>query len=121
MRRHDGNAVINDYSLWFKHIEDRSICSRLEKLDDDEEIVLIADKVVGRWRRMLQGDNPRPTEGIKPIGQMKEIWGDWFKTRRGERILIQVPETVGDDFLAAGSELFSEWSDELDEEAFRDL
>lgn len=121
MDNRHGNALISDFALWFKHIEDNTLRGRLAALADDEEITLVADSVVGRWQRMRQGKNPQPTEGLRPVGAMKDIWKQWFETRKGEWIWIREAEEHGDDYLAAGSALFSEWLSAEDEEAFRDL
>jgi hypothetical protein len=111
---------IEDVAIWFKHIRDPKLRRRLSDLREDDVIHMETDGVVGRWRRMRQGKNPKPTEAIKPDGSMKQIWQEWFRTRKGERIEIR-EVTLADDFLAEGSLLFSEWNSAEDEEAFRDL
>jgi len=51
---------------------------------------------------------------------MKAVWNEWFRTRKGEAIELR-EAVLADDYLAAGSALFSEWNSPEDEEAFRDL
>jgi hypothetical protein len=111
---------IEDVAIWFKHVGEPKFRARLAELAEDEAIYLEADGVVGRWRRMRQGKNPKLTEAIRPDGSMKHIWSEWFKTRKGKQIEIR-EVTLADDFLAEGSILFSEWNSPEDEEAFRDL
>ena len=111
---------IEDVAIWFKHIREPKLRERLASLADDEPIFLEANGVVGRWRRMRQGKNPKPTEAIRPDGGMTEIWGEWFRTSKGMPIEIR-EVTLADDYLAEGSVLFSEWNSPADEEAFRDL
>jgi hypothetical protein len=113
-------VAIEDVAIWLKHVREPKLHDRLAKLGEDEAIYLEADGVVGRWKRMRQGKNPKPTDAIKPDGSMKEIWNKWFKTRKGERIEVR-EVTLADDFLASGSTLFSEWNSPEDEAAFRDL
>jgi hypothetical protein len=111
---------IEDHTIWFKHIDEPKMRERLAKLKDDEEINLDVDGVVGRWKRMRTGRDGRPTNAIRPEGAMKAVWNEWFKTRKGE--IIELREArLADDYLAANSALFSEWSSPEDEEAFRDL
>ena len=69
---------------------------------------------------MKTGKDGREVPGIKPVGEMKLVWGDWFKNRKGERIEVR-EVTIADDYLAASTPLFSEWVSPEDEEAFRDL
>lgn len=111
---------VEDVAIWFKHIQDRRLRERLDALSENDMIFLEVGGVVGRWRRMRQGKNPRPTDAIKPDGSMKDIWQQWFKTRKGEPIEIR-EVTLADDYLREGSLLFPEWNTPEDEEAFRDL
>ena len=114
------NTEITDFVVWFKNIHSADLLQQLEALKPDEQMTLRADTVVGSWARMKTGTDGRPTPGIKPVGPMKHLWSEWFRTRRGERILLQ-PVTPADEMLAATSALFSEWATPEDEEAFRDL
>lgn len=111
---------IEDVAIWFKHIRQPALRERLSRLGEDEVIHLQTDGVVGRWTRMRQGKNPAPTEAIKPHGSMREIWNEWFATRKGE--LIEIEEVrLADEYLSESELLFPEWSSPEDEEAFRDL
>jgi len=115
-----GNVRIEDHVLWFKQVLSRDLRERLAKLATDEEIALAAEGVVGKWKRMRPYPDGTATEGIKPVGGMKRIWNGWYAERKGS--LLQVSEvTLADDYLSAGSALFSEWLSPEDEEAFRDL
>jgi hypothetical protein len=69
---------------------------------------------------MKTGKDGRPTEGIRPDGNMKRVWSDWYKNRRGELISIREVQ-LADDYLIKVSKLFVEWDSPEDEEAFRDL
>jgi len=116
------SAVVNieDVAIWFKHVREPKARERLARLEEDEAIFLETNGVVGRWKRMRQGTNPKPTEAIRPDGKMTEIWGEWFRSAKGTPIEIR-EVTLADDFLAESSILFSEWDSPEDDEAFRDL
>ena len=111
---------IRDHAIWFKDISDPELLERFEKLAPDESLVLNIDGVVGRWKRMKNGKDGRPTFAIRPIGEMKTIWNEWFRKRRGERITL-LEAQMADDYLKHTAELFSEWSSPEDEAAFNDL
>ena len=111
---------VEDVAIWFKHVRDAGLRRKLDALSEDEMIYLEVGGVVGRWRRMRQGKNLRPTEAIKPDGSMQAIWNEWFKTRKGETIEIR-EVTLADDYLREGSLLFPEGTSPEDEAAFRDL
>ena len=114
------NAEIIDSVIWFKSITSPDLLRFLHAADADEQVTLKADNIVGPWQRMKPGKDGRPTLGIRPVGPMKEVWSEWYRTRRGEKITLQ-PVSTADDYLAATAALFSEWNSPEDEEAFRDL
>lgn len=111
---------IKDVAIWFKDIHSPILNTRFNELKAGQEITLETDGVVGRWQRMRTGRDGRETMAIRPMGTMKIIWNEWFKSRKGE--LIEVREVkMADDYLESVSSLFSEWSMAEDEDAFRDL
>lgn len=114
------SVSIEDVAIWFKHVRNPALRTRLSSLSEDEVLHLQTDGVVGRWRRMKQGGNPKPTEAIRPDGGMREIWNDWFANRKGE--VIEIEEVrLADEYLSESALLFPEWNSPEDEEAFRDL
>ena len=116
----DARVVISDVAVWFKHIEETPVLMHLEALEPEEEVTLVADDIVGRWRRMKTGKDGRPVNAIRPVGPMKETWNTWFRQRRGDVITLRLADPA-DDLLAASAALFSEWASPEDEAAFRDL
>lgn len=116
----DDRIEISDVVIWFKHLHNSELLDKLKKCQPDKEVTLEADGVVGRWKRMKTGKDGRPVFGIKPVGSMQAVWSEWFKTRKGEKIELR-DVSHSDDYLAAASSLFSEWSSPEDEAAFRDL
>ena len=120
MARSENSLEIADVAIWFKHLHASRLVERLKSLEPEEAISLETDGIIGRWQRMKTGRDGREVYAIKPVGEMKDIWYDWFKRRKGE--LIEIKEVViVDDYLASSSCLFSEWASDSDEEAFRDL
>jgi hypothetical protein len=110
---------LTDQVIWFKHIEGNTLLERLKALQAEEEINLEVGGVVGRWKRMRGGADGRATDGIKPSGAMRDIWSEWYNSRRGVRLTVrEVPEEHGDLSVIA---LFPEWASAEDEAAFRDL
>jgi len=111
---------IQDHAIWFKHLPNRQILDRLSALEPEAEVTLEVDGVSGAWQRMKRGADGRPTDGIRPVGEMKAIWNEWFRTRKGAKVTVRVL-TTADEYLAGIAPSFSEWASEEDEEAFRDL
>ena len=111
---------ICDDAMWATRIEGgKALKDRILSLAPGEVIELEVDGIVGRWERMRNGTDGRPTKGIKPIGPMKEVWKR-LQSRRGEVVEIREVRTA-DAYLAALSSTLSEWNSAEDEEAFRDL
>jgi hypothetical protein len=111
---------ISGVAIWFKHVHAKDLLRRLQALAPEDEIVLSVDRVVGRWQRMRTGKDGRAVYAIRPVGPMKQVWNDWYRSRKGETVEAHAVE-LADDFLAATAGLMSEWSSEDDESAFRDL
>lgn len=116
------HATVNivDNNIWFKHIASRAVVERLSALEPEAEVTVEIGGITGRWCRLKRGKDGRLPDAIRPIGEMKSVWGDWYKTRRGEKVTLRVLDTA-DDYLAGIAPLFSEWSSAEDEAAFHDL
>jgi len=111
---------ISDDAIWARQIEGGKVLKdRILSLAPGEVIELEVDRIVGRWEKMSDGRDGRPTTGIKPIGPMKEVWKK-LQARRGDVVEIRQVRTA-DAYLAALSETMTEWQSPEDEEAFRDL
>jgi hypothetical protein len=114
------HVQITDHSMWLKHINSADLAAHLRQLAPEQEITLETDGVIGRWQRMKNGSDGRETLGIRPVGPMKTIWNNWYRTQKGRRIPLRIIQT-SDEYLAASAPLFIEWLSDEDEEAFRDL
>lgn len=113
-------VAISGIAIWFKHLPNQTLRNRLASLEPEAEVTLEVDEVQGRWRRMKRGVDGRLPDAVIPVGPMKEVWGNWFRTRKGTSVTVRIVNTT-DDYLAAQTQLFSEWASAEDEAAFRDL
>ena len=113
-------VAISDIAIWFKHLPNQTLRNRLASLEPEAEVTLEVDEVQGRWRRMKRGVDGRLPDAVIPVGPMKEVWGNWFRTRKGTSVTVRIVNTT-DDYLAAQTRLFSEWASAEDEAAFHDL
>ena len=114
------HVEIRDDAIWATQIEGgKALKQKILSLSEGEVIELEVDGIVGRWEKMRDGRDGRATNGIKPVGPMKEIWKR-FQARRGDVVEVRQVQTA-DTFLAALSDTMSEWNSLEDEEAFRDL
>ena len=115
-----GYVKIRDDLLWAKQIEgDNALKEHIASLPDGAMIDLEVDGIVGHWEKAKTGKDGRPTQAVKPVGPMREIWKR-FQARRGELVPIRATRTA-DRYLAALSDSMTEWNSPEDEEAFRDL
>ena len=70
----ESSIRIEDHTIWFKHVSDPKLRTRLMASRDEEGINFETDGVVGRPSRMRTGKDGRRTAAIKPEGGMKEVW-----------------------------------------------
>ena len=116
----ESHTTIQDHAIWFKHLPGRDLLDRLGDLPPEGEVMVEIDGVTGVWRRMKRGKDGRLPDAIIPTGVMKDVWNDWFRTRRGDVVPVRLLNRT-DDYLAATAPLFSEWNSAEDDAAFRDL
>lgn len=84
---------VTDWSLWVKHIKgDPELATRLEVLPAGEVITLRIGGHEGVWEKKADGKDGRPTPGLKPLGVMKQVWFDWFESKRGALVEIEAVE-----------------------------
>lgn len=92
-----GDAIveIRDYSLWIKHIKgNEELRNTLGSLGPGQLVHLSVGGYKGVWQKKENGANGLPTQGLKPLGEMRERWFRWFKERRGEMVKIGLDEEV---------------------------
>jgi hypothetical protein len=114
------STQINDDSIWIKNIEGGpELRDRILALRPGETIDLEVDGIVGRWERMRMGKDGRPTNGIKPIAEMRLVWA---RLRKEGRKVVSIREVIlADSYLASLTQVLSEWASPEDDEAYRDL
>ena len=112
---------INDDAIWLKHVEgDPRLGQRIRSMAAGDVLDLEVNGVVGRWERMRDGKDGRPTFGIRPVAEMKDVWARFRRSATGS--IVDVREvTTADAYLAALGPLLSEWDSPEDELAYRDL
>jgi hypothetical protein len=112
---------ISDESIWLKHIEgDKALRERIRNLAPEEVLDLEVNGVVGKWARMKDGKDGRPTWGIKPVGEMRLVWTRMRQQQTGKIVTIR-EVTMADSYLVALSDTLDEWSSQEDELAYADL
>jgi hypothetical protein len=107
-------------AIWVKRIEGNpDLQARIRAMRPGEVLDLEIDGVVGRWERMRDGRDGRPTLGIKPIAETREMWA---RMRRRPRKVADVREIISADrYLAELTPLLSEWETPQDDAAYSNL
>lgn len=112
---------IRDDVLWLKQLKDApDLFEAASRLPAGEVLTLRVDGIVGKWARMRQGRDGRPTKGLKPIGAMAEVWAR-LQRRRGELVTLEWPGAEDDPLLRLADETFDEWRSAEDEAAYGEL
>jgi len=80
---------VRDYALWAKHIHGNDVLKeRIIALPAGALIDLAVDGVRGKWKKMDDGADGRPTPGLKGIGNAQQHWHS-LQDRRGELVTIR--------------------------------
>ncbi len=96
------NAVVRDHVVWLKHIhDDAGLVQRLAALTAGAVVSLKVDGVPGKWCKMDDGRDGRPTPGLRPLGSVKAFWNALFNERRGELVSIEL--SGGDGAMGGGN------------------
>ena len=112
---------ISDDAIWLKHIEgDPRLEDRIRSMSAGDLLDLEVNGIVGRWQRMRDGTDGRPTYGLRPIAEMRNVWARFRKEATGRIVDVREVQTA-DTYLATLTPLLSEWDSPEDEAAYRDL
>jgi hypothetical protein len=77
--------------VWLKHIHDDPELSRhLGSLTAGAVVALRVDGVAGKWVKMDDGKDGRPTPGLRPLGAVKDYWNALFNEKRGEVVTVEL-------------------------------
>jgi len=88
------HTVVRDVVIWTKHVHGGDTAQRLSGLPGDAEVTLIVDGVRGRWCKMRDGKDGRPTAGLRPVGRAQSFWQTLFESRRGESVSIELESSA---------------------------
>lgn len=86
---------VRDHALWISHIQgDATVQAWLESVPGGAIVHLAVDGVPGDWRKMADGSDGRPTQGLKPITEPAR--GRWhaLQDHRGRTVSLEVSEDV---------------------------
>lgn len=95
------HTTVRDVVIWTKHVHGGDVAQRLSALPGDAEVALIVDGVRGRWCKMRDGKDGRPTAGLRPVGRAQTFWQSLFESRKGDSVSIDFDE--GDAVAGATS------------------
>lgn len=113
-------TIIRDDALWVRHIEgDSDLTRRIRALPADDAIVLRVDGRTIRFRKMRDGGDGRPTDGLKPDPDFRDIWRG-LQARRGATVTVE-PETGADPYLLSLTTTLTEWNSPEDAAAYDGL
>jgi hypothetical protein len=112
--------IIRDDALWAGQIEgDSDLARRIRTLPADDAIVLRVEGRTIRFRKMRDGEDGRPADGLKPDPDFREIWRS-LQARRGTAVTVE-PETGPDPYLLGLTATLTEWNSPEDAAAYDDL
>ena len=115
-----GTFLNNDDAIWLKNVNaDSNTIAILRQIPAGTRLKLEVEGVRGDWQRMADGNDGRPTLGLKPVGKTVEFWKS-MESRRGEHLQFMIVDP-GDTYLTDVQATLSEWGSEEDEKAFNDL
>ncbi len=118
-----GMMMIRDNALWVKNIEgDPEIVRRILALPQNAAITLLIEEKPVLFRKMRDGADGRPTNGLRPDPAFKLFW-DGMQNRRGERVTVRLNSVAppADPYLASVSTILSEWDSPEDAKAYDGL
>jgi hypothetical protein len=117
-----GRMIIRDDVIWAKHIDDPEIVRRILALPSDAPMTLLVDHNPVRFRKMRDGADGRPTDGLRPDDEFRDHWQS-LQQRRGEEVSIELAGgPSGDDpYLKSTAPLLTEWNSPEDAKAYDGL
>ncbi len=79
---------VRDHALWIKHVHgDEDLSARLRGLSAGALIELAVDGVRGHWKKMADGKDGRPTDGLRALGTARHEWLE-LQAERGRLVSI---------------------------------
>jgi hypothetical protein len=117
-----GRMIIRDDAVWAKHIDDPEIVRRILALPPGAPMTLLVDRNPVRFRKMRDGADGRPTEGLRPDDDFRDHW-QTLQQRRGEEVTVELerPSPAEDPYLTSTAALLTEWNSPEDAKAYDGL
>ena len=85
---------IRDHAIWIKHVhENGALKTVLSDLPAGGLIELRIDGYRGMWKKMEDGNDGRPTAGIKGLGTARHHWHG-LQDKRGDLVSIEFVAAV---------------------------
>ncbi len=86
-----GQVQVRDHALWISHITGADELARwLRTIPAGGDVDLIVDGVRGTWRKMADGKDGRPSQGLLPLHlPIKRHWHG-LQEDRGRTVSIEV-------------------------------
>ncbi|MDR7037595.1 MULTISPECIES: hypothetical protein [Methylobacterium] len=113
--------IIRDDVLWARHIEgDPELARTIRTLPADDAIVLRIEGRPVRFRKMRDGRDGRPTEGVRPEPADAAFWRT-LVARRGAMVTVEPEAGSVDPYLLSLSATLSEWNSPEDAAAYDEL
>ena len=113
--------IIRDDVLWARHIEgDADLARSIRSLPADEIIVLRIEGTPIRFRKMRDGSDGRPTDGVRPEREASDFWRG-LQTRRGAMVTVEPEAPSVDPYLLSLTAILTEWNSPEDAAAYDGL
>jgi hypothetical protein len=86
-----GVTTVSDFVIWTKHIhDDAPLAAAVAAMSAGETVTLCVDGQDGVWRKMDDGKDGRPTQGIRPVGAAQQHWRGLYRERRGAVVSLEM-------------------------------
>ena len=83
-------AEVRDHALWIKHIHgDDTLNAKLSQMPAGTMIELVVEGFRGHWKKMDDGKDGRPTNGLRAIGSARDHWHA-LQDERGKLVDVAV-------------------------------
>lgn len=113
--------IICDDVLRARHIEgDPDLARSIRSLPADDIIVLRIEGTPLRFRKMRDGSDGRPTDGVRPERESSEFWRR-LQARRGAMVTVEPEIGRIDPYLLSLTATLTEWNSPEDAAAYDGL
>ena len=83
-------TTASDFVIWSKHIYgDPDLVRQIGAMSPGQTLGLRVDGRDGVWVRLADGEDGRPTLGLKPLGRTRVDWQVLYKNRKGDAVSLK--------------------------------